>query len=54
MNISSDLPTPALTRTPPPEAREVPGAPDRDGDQDDAGSKAPLKSFQGTKVDTTV
>ena len=55
MQISSDLPTPALR---PPvsaqasESREV--GPDHDGDADDAGpAKASLKPFQGTKIDTT-
>ncbi|MEI8096394.1 MAG: hypothetical protein WCG80_19445 [Spirochaetales bacterium] len=57
MTISSDLPTPPLARpaAPPsgPEAGESKAVADRDGDSDDAGSRVSLKSYQGTKVNTT-
>ena len=57
MTISSDLPAPILKAaisSPPPEVSESKAVPDRDGDSDDTASKVSLKSYQGTKVNTTV
>jgi len=54
MTISSNLEQPLMSVAQPStsasEAREVRGAPDRDGDTDD---RAALSSHQGTKVNLT-
>jgi hypothetical protein len=57
MTISSDLPSPSLLKaalaSPPAEAAESKAVPEHDGDADDATTKASLKSYQGTKVNTS-